>query len=104
LEQNQGDSSEVLLDVPVLAEIIEEMMLPRYHLNSDGEGWSKEALNFLSCSLSGSIQSMMNVSIRVTCFGRLGSSYNIALLSEKCCITKEVDSPDTPYVEYPLSG
>jgi hypothetical protein len=62
LEQNKGDSSEVLLDVPVLAEIIEEMMLPQYHLSSDGEGWSKEALDFLSCSLSGSIQSIMNVS------------------------------------------
>jgi len=55
LEQNQGDSLEALLDVPVLAEIIEEIMLPWYHLNSDGEGWSKEALDFLSCSLSGSI-------------------------------------------------
>ena len=54
--------SQVLLDLPILAEIIEEMMLSRYHLTSDDESWSKDALDFLSCTLSGSLESLMNVS------------------------------------------
>ena len=53
--------SQVLLDFPILAEIIEEMMLSRYHLTSDDERWSKEALDFLSCTLEGSFESLMNV-------------------------------------------
>jgi hypothetical protein len=36
-------------------------MLPRYHLKEDGECWSPEALRFLSCSLSGSIESLLKV-------------------------------------------
>jgi hypothetical protein len=54
--------SQVLLDLPILAEIIEEMMLSRYHLISDDESWSKDALDFLSCTLSGSLESLMSVS------------------------------------------
>jgi hypothetical protein len=62
LEQNKSNSSEVLLDIPVLAEIIEEIILPQYYFNSDREGWSKKAFDFLSCLLSGSIQSIINIS------------------------------------------
>lgn len=54
--------SQVLLDLPILAEIIEEMMLSRCHFTSDDESWSKDALDFLSCTLSGSLESLMNVS------------------------------------------
>ena len=53
--------SEILLDYPILAEIIEEMMLSRYHLTSDDESWSEDALSFLSCALSGSLENLMNV-------------------------------------------
>jgi hypothetical protein len=53
--------SHALLDLPFLAEIVEEMMLPRYHLEEDGESWSPDALAFLSCSLSGSIESLLKV-------------------------------------------
>ena len=53
--------SQVLLDFPVIAELIEEMMLSRYHLTSDDEKWSEDALSFLSCALSGSLESLMNV-------------------------------------------
>lgn len=54
--------SQVLLDFPILAEIIEEIMLSRYHLTPDDEKWSKDALDFLSCALEGSFESLMNVS------------------------------------------
>jgi hypothetical protein len=53
--------SQVLLDFPILAEIIEEMMLSSYHLTSDDERWSKDALDFLSCTVEGSFESLMNV-------------------------------------------
>ncbi|KAH8674434.1 hypothetical protein BGZ60DRAFT_404015 [Tricladium varicosporioides] len=53
--------SEVLLDFPILAELIEEMMLSRYHLTSDDEKWSEDALSFLSCTLSGSLEALINV-------------------------------------------
>jgi hypothetical protein len=53
--------SQVLLDFPILAEIIEEMMLSRYHLTPDNEKWSRDALDFLSCTLKGSFESLMNV-------------------------------------------
>ena len=43
--------------------MIEEMMLTRYHLEDDDEAWSREAHQFLSCSLSGSMESLVNVSI-----------------------------------------
>lgn len=56
--------SQALLDFPILAEIIEEMMLSRYHLTSDDEKWSIDALDFLSCTLDGSLESLMNVSKR----------------------------------------
>jgi hypothetical protein len=54
--------SHVLLDIPVLAEIVEEMMLSRYHITSGDDMCSEEALSFLSCTLSGSLQSLMKVS------------------------------------------
>jgi hypothetical protein len=47
--------------MPVLAEMIEDMILSRYHHTSDDQRWSKEALSFLSCSISGSLQSLMSV-------------------------------------------
>jgi hypothetical protein len=53
--------SQVLLDFPILAEIIEDMMLSRYHLTSDDERWSEDALAFLSCALSGTLESLLNV-------------------------------------------
>ena len=57
--------SHALLDFPFLAGIAEEMMLPRYHLTSDDEAWSREALSFLSYSLSYSIETLMKVSNEV---------------------------------------
>jgi hypothetical protein len=54
-------ASQVLLDFPILAEVIEEMMLSRYHLTSSDEKWSEDALSFLSCTLSGSLDTLMNV-------------------------------------------
>ena len=53
--------SQVLLDFPIIAELIEEMMLSRYHLTSGDEQWSEDAISFLSCALSGSLESLMNV-------------------------------------------
>ena len=53
--------SQVLLDFPILAEIIEEMMLSSSHLNSGDERWSKDALDFLSCTVEGSFESLINV-------------------------------------------
>jgi hypothetical protein len=54
--------SQVLLDLPILAKIIKEIMLSRYHLTSNDESWSKDALDFLSCTLLGSLESLMSVS------------------------------------------
>jgi hypothetical protein len=53
--------SQVLLDLPIIAELIEDIMLSRYHLTSEDEQWSEVALSFLSCALSGSLESVMNV-------------------------------------------
>ena len=53
-----------LLDLPFLAETVEEMVLPRYHLEEVNEAWSREALEFLLCSLSGSVESLVNVRSR----------------------------------------
>ena len=54
--------SQVLFDFPILAELIEEMMLPRYHHTSDDDKkWSEDALGFLACTISGSLESLMNV-------------------------------------------
>jgi hypothetical protein len=41
-------------------------MLPRYHLTSDDERWSEDALGFLSCALSGTLESLMNVRCQVS--------------------------------------
>ncbi|XMA20784.1 hypothetical protein WAI453_013575 [Rhynchosporium graminicola] len=49
-------TSQVLLDFPILAELIEDMMLSRYHLTSK---WSEDALDFLSCTLTGSLETLM---------------------------------------------
>jgi hypothetical protein len=56
--QENSKVSQVLLDFPVLAEIIEEMMLSRYHLVSEDQKWSEDALSFLSCTLSGSLETL----------------------------------------------
>ena len=53
--------SQALLDFPILAELIEDMMLSRYHLVSDDEKWSEDALSFLSCTLSGSLETLVKV-------------------------------------------
>lgn len=50
------------MDFPVIAEIMEEMMLSRFHLTCDDERWSGDALDFLSCTLSGSLETLRNVS------------------------------------------
>lgn len=52
---------QAVLDTPLLAEMTEEMMLPRYHLEEDDEAWSQDALDFLECAISGSIKSLSNV-------------------------------------------
>jgi hypothetical protein len=54
-------TSQAILDFPIFAEIIEEMMLSRYHLESADDRFSKDARSFLSCTLSGSLESLMNV-------------------------------------------
>ncbi|RDL36258.1 uncharacterized protein BP5553_06870 [Venustampulla echinocandica] len=51
--------SQVLLDFPILAELIEDMMLSRYHLTPNDIMWSEDALSFLSCTLSGSLETLM---------------------------------------------
>lgn len=53
--------SEILLDFPILAEAIEEMMLSRHRPASGDDRWSEDAKNFLSCSLSGSLKNLMKV-------------------------------------------
>jgi len=58
---NKSTLSHAILDLPYLAEILEEMILPRYHIKSDEGAWSGEILDFLSCSLSGSVESLVNV-------------------------------------------
>jgi hypothetical protein len=52
---------QILLDFPILAEVIEDMMLSRYHLTSEDEKLSEDALSFLSCTLSGSLETLMKV-------------------------------------------
>ena len=54
--------AQALLEMPLLAEMTEDMILSRYHHTSDDQRWSKEVLSFLGCSISGSLQSLMNVS------------------------------------------
>jgi hypothetical protein len=46
-----------------MADVVQEMMLPRYHLKDSDESWSPDALDFLSCCLSGSIESLVAVRI-----------------------------------------
>jgi len=54
--------SQVLLDFSILAEIIEDMMLSRYYLViEEGGGCSEIALDFLSCTLVGTLETLMNV-------------------------------------------
>ncbi|KFY17984.1 hypothetical protein V492_00234 [Pseudogymnoascus sp. VKM F-4246] len=50
----------VLLELPVLEEIIGAMIISRYHTSAD-QGCSKEALSFLSWSRSGSLQNLLDV-------------------------------------------
>ncbi len=52
---------QILLDFPILAEIAEDMMLSRYHLTSKDEKLSEDALSFLSCTLLGSLETLMKV-------------------------------------------
>ncbi|TGO56037.1 hypothetical protein BCON_0083g00300 [Botryotinia convoluta] len=52
-------NGDVRIDLPFLAEIVEEMMLPRYHLIDEKDAWSDEALQLLSCCISGSVESML---------------------------------------------
>ena len=54
-------ATDLLLDFPIFAELVEEMMLSRYHLVYGQYQWSPEALQFLSCTLSGSLGSLTNV-------------------------------------------
>jgi hypothetical protein len=79
--------SQVLLDFPILAEIIEEMML-----SSDDERWSKDALDFLSCTLLGSLESLMNVRNDLRPQLAKQTLMRIALLLKTGCIPKEVNS------------
>ena len=53
--------SQVLLDFPILAQIIEERMLSRYHLTPNDENWSRDAIGFISCTLEGWFESLMNM-------------------------------------------
>jgi hypothetical protein len=47
-----------LLDLPCIAEIVEEILLLRCNID-DNLAWSKDALDFVSCCLSGSIESLI---------------------------------------------
>ncbi len=55
-----------LFDLPYMAKIVEEMLLLRFK----NEAWPADALDFVSCCLSGSVQSLMRVSnvLRVPTF------------------------------------
>jgi hypothetical protein len=53
--------SQVLLNFPIIAKLIKEIMLSRYHFISSDEQWSEDALSFLSCALTGSLESLMKV-------------------------------------------
>jgi hypothetical protein len=64
-QQENPRVSQALLEMPVLAEMIEIMILSRYHHTSDDQRWSKELLSFLGCSISGSLQSLMDVSVAI---------------------------------------
>jgi hypothetical protein len=61
--------SHALLDLPYLADIVEEMLLPRYHLGGE-EAWSEDALEFLSCCLSGSIEGLLAVRNKLSTLGQ----------------------------------
>ena len=80
------------MDFPILAEIIEEMMLSRYHLTSDDERWSKEALDFLSCTLEGSFESLINIRSCLISYIPKQTLIRIALLLEEGYITKGVNT------------
>jgi hypothetical protein len=63
VDHRDSKLSNALLDFPLLVEVAEEMMLPRYHLTSGNDAFSGEALDFLSSSLSDSVEALMKVSI-----------------------------------------
>ncbi|KAF7894688.1 uncharacterized protein EAF01_010138 [Botrytis porri] len=49
------------LDLPILAEIAEDMMLPRYHMvGAINNGWSLEAFQFLSHCISGTVETSIS--------------------------------------------
>jgi hypothetical protein len=84
-----------LLEMPVLEEMIEAMTLPRYHHTSDDQRWSKETLSFLSCSISGSLQNLNDVSIAL--FWNLGLTVAIASFCHESCIAEETNTADSIY-------
>lgn len=82
-----------LLEMPVLEEIIEAMTLPRYHYTSDDKRWSKETLSFLSCSISGSLQNLNDVSMAL--IWNLSLIMAIASSFIESCIAEETDTADS---------
>lgn len=84
-----------LLELPVLEEMIGAMTISRYHHASDDQGWSNEALSFLSWSRSGSLQNLINVSNDPITNGCIMTK--IALFPEKSCITEETNTSNSIY-------
>ena len=88
-------TSEALLDFPILAEAIEEMMLSRYDDSSDDKRWSEDARNFLSCTLSGTLKNIMKVEMYLSLKSRMVvSNVRIASLLEACGVPEKIDSAD----------
>ena len=90
--------SHAILDLPCMADMVQEMMLPRYHLKDSDESWSRDALDFLTCCLSGSIRSLVAVMMSCTCRGKQLTPYSTCFsrrLSLRADSSPASDSPRT---------
>ena len=91
--QEPQRTNNVLLDFPIFQELVEEVMLSRYHLVYSQNRWSSDALQFLSCTSSGSLGSLMNVRYRL--FPEYEVLTSLAWLFEPCPTRKKVSSTHT---------
>lgn len=69
-----------------MAEIMKEMLLLRYRLD-DVETWSNDALGFVSCRLTESIESLMKVSNLPDDFGI--TAYSLSTFPGLCQARKQ---------------
>lgn len=87
--------SQILLDCPIIVDMIEEMMLSRLHLAPDDEKWFADAQDFLSCALSGSLETLMNVRRGQNLKIGFLLKVEIALLPSACGVSQKANPTDS---------